>query len=859
MTKILKFSLLTLMILGLSPLTEMSAQKKKKGKKGKTATTDDKKSDDKDYKEIVDKCVKYEGLFNIYQDTTSGKSYLEIKEDQIGKEFIYFSYVADGVLDAGFFRGSYRGSKVISFNKHYERVEVIAENTSFYFDEDNALSNASGANINRPVIISEKIEASSEENNSILISGDAVFLSEKFQMVKPPSRPGMKSLLGGLSKDKTKIKKINNYPENSEITVTYVYENKNPQRGGSNAVTDLRNISVNYQHSILEMPENDYTPRRDDPRVGYFMTQVQDMTSFSATPYRDMIHRWNLVKKDPNAAISEPVEPIVYWIENTTPKELRPIIKDGVERWNIAFEKAGFRNAVVVKEQPDDAEWDAGDIRYNVLRWTSSPMPPFGGYGPSFVNPRTGQILGADIMLEFTAITGRLFRAEVFELAAFETDADYAAMEDMGDPRMCSAGSHLQHTMMFGLHSMRAMNVDKASQEEFVKQGLYRLVLHEVGHTLGLMHNMRASTLLSPEEIKDKSVVDAKGLANSVMEYPAVNYPANEDERTLYYDVKPGAYDIWAIEYAYSQSLYDSAAEEKRLQAILNRSNEPDLMFGNDADDMRSSGRGIDPDVNIYDLSNDPVTYASERCDLVNEILPKIKDEYVIDGQSYHELRNAYFVLTGEYGNQVRVMTRQIGGVHYDRAYPEQKSENKPYTPVSEKDQQAAMDALAKYAFAPDAFSVPEGLYNYLQQQRRGFNHFSSNEDPRIHSRILMMQRSCLSHLLHRNVMTRIVDSEVYGNTYTLDEMMTDLTDAIFKADLRKDVNPMRQNLQVEYVKSLTRILGEKSKHDHVSKSMTLYELNRIRKNMKSASSPSTLTKAHRQHVIKLIDDALEA
>ena len=525
MTKILKFSLLTLMILGLSPLTEMSAQKKKKGKKGKTETTEEKKSDDKDYKDIVDKCVKFEGLFTIYQDTTSGKSYLEIREDQIGKEFIYFSYVADGVMDAGFFRGSYRGSKVISFNKHYERVEVIAENTSFYFDEDNALSNASGANINRPVIISEKIEASSEENNSILISGDAVFLSEKFQMVKPPSRPGMKSLLGGLSKDKTKIKKINNYPENSDITVTYVYENKNPQRGGSNAVTDLRNISVNYQHSILEMPENDYTPRRDDPRVGYFMTQVQDMTSFSATPYRDMIHRWNLVKKDPNAAISEPVEPIVYWIENTTPKELRPIIKDGVERWNIAFEKAGFRNAVVVKEQPDDAEWDAGDIRYNVLRWTSSPMPPFGGYGPSFVNPRTGQILGADIMLEFTAITGRLFRAEVFELAAFETDADYAAMEDMGDPHMCSAGSHLQHTMMFGLHSMRAMNVDKASQEEFVKQGLYRLVLHEVGHTLGLMHNMRASTLLSPEEIKDKSVVDAKGLANSVMEYPAVNLP----------------------------------------------------------------------------------------------------------------------------------------------------------------------------------------------------------------------------------------------------------------------------------------------------------------------------------------------
>ena len=157
------------------------------------------------------------------------------------------------------------------------------------------------------------------------------------------------------------------------------------------------------------MPENNYVPRFEDPRVGYFAPQITDMTSADdPTPYRDMIHRWNLEKKNPGQARSEVIEPITWWIENTTPHEFRGAIEEEVLAWNKAFEKAGLINAVVVKTQPDDAEWDAGDIRYNVLRWTSSPTPPFGGYGPSFVNPRTGQILGADIMLEFVYFTNRV-------------------------------------------------------------------------------------------------------------------------------------------------------------------------------------------------------------------------------------------------------------------------------------------------------------------------------------------------------------------------------------------------------------------------------------------------------------------
>jgi hypothetical protein len=841
--------------------TPAQAQKKKKKGKDAEMSKDPKKDGEKSIAEVTKNCVAYEGLFTVYQDTTNGSTYLAVTPEQLDKEFIYFSYVEDGVLDAGFFRGSYRGSKIISFQKHYDRIEILEENTAYHYDEESPLHRASKANINTPILASEKIEAQ-KKDSIYLISGDGIFMSEKFQMVKPPSNPERPGMLGKMSSEKSKVTKIQSYPQNTDIRVAYVYDNPSPKSGGSGAVTDARYISVEYQHSLIAMPENNFKARRDDARVGYFMTQVTDMTSFSATPYRDVIHRWNLEKQNPGAKVSDPVEPITWWIENTTPVEFRDIIKEGVERWNMAYEKAGFSNAVVVKVQPDDADWDAGDIRYNVLRWTSSPQPPFGGYGPSFVNPRTGEILGADIMLEFSSISNRLFREEVFALAGtnLELEENNLTKEDMiADMHRCDAGQGMHHNMLFGISAMRAMNMELAAQKDFVKQTLSRLVLHEVGHTLGLMHNMRASTLLSPEDIKNKAIVDEKGLCNSVMEYPSINFALNKEEQTKYYDDNPGPYDYWVIDYGYSESLADPEQEEARLEKILSKSNNPDLAFGNDADDMRSSGKGIDPDVNIYDLSNDPVAYAVERCELVNKVMPQIKDEYSKDGETYHELHNAYMILTGEYGNQIRVMTRQIGGVHFQRSLHGQESETKPYTPVSEADQKAAMKALAKYAFAPDAFSVPDEIFNYLQRQRRGFDHFSANDDPRIHDRILAIQVGCLSHLLHPNVLKRITDSQMYGNTYDLGSYMDDLTDAIFKADLRTNVNSTRQNLQIEYTERLTAMLSSKAKFDHISVSMALYELDRIDKMMKSASSLSVLTKAHRAHVIQMIKDAKDA
>ncbi|MEM7162522.1 MAG: zinc-dependent metalloprotease [Bacteroidota bacterium] len=862
MRKYLTIALLAFVCVGFT--NELSAQKKKKKKKGETTEVPPKKkSDIKSIKEVTEKCKKIDGLFTMYQDTTSGKTYFEITEDQLNKEFIYFSYVENGVIDAFLFKGAYRSSKIFKIKKHYDRIEFELANTKYYFDPDNNISKAAEANINTPIVLSEKIEGIDEEEGKYLIKGEPIFMAESFSRMKPIYPPGWRGFkLGKMNKDKSKTVAINNYPENTDVRVQLTYESTGMSSFGSQSLTDGRFVNVTFHQSLIAVPDNDYEARRDDPRVGYFMTTVTDLTSEAVTPYRDMIHRWHLVKKDPGAELSEPVEPITWWVENTTPEEIKPIIKEGVEQWNLAFEKAGFRNAVVVKMQPDDADWDAGDIRYNVLRWTSSPIPPFGGYGPSFVNPRTGQILGADIMLEYVYILGRLRSEEIFDIAGLsgllEEEKELPHFGEECTHHQCMAGHIIAEQSLFANNAMEINDLPDIDKDRFLVESIQRLVLHEVGHTLGLNHNMKGSSIQSVEDLKNMDKMLEEGMCNSVMEYPAINFALNKEEQALFYDSKPGAYDDWAIEFAYSESLEDPKAEEARLQKILSRSNDPMLVFGNDGDDMRSSGKGIDPMVNIYDLSSEPVAYAVDRIKLVdNKLMPNLLDKFSKEGESYAELRNAYLNLTGQKAIQLGVISKHIGGITVNRSLEGDGGNSDPYTPMSEAYQKSAMDALAKYAFAPDAWEFDGELIRHLQMQRRGFNQPFTGEDPKLHQRIAFIQKSLLRHLVHPNVLNRISNSEEYGNEYALAEYMGDLTDAIFRADNNKSVNTARQNLQLSYTEYLANYLKSKTAMTN-TKSMALYEMNRI-KRFASSSQGNVSTKAHRQHLKLIIDKALDS
>ncbi len=271
---------------------------------------------------------------------------------------------------------------------------------------------------------------------------------------------------------------------------------------------------------------------------------------------------------------------------------------------------------------------------------------------------------------------------------------------------------------------------------------------------------------------------------------------------------------------------------------------------------MRSPGKAIDPRVMVFDQSSDPITYFIDRIELSNELLKNAKSKFSKEGQSYHELRRVYYSLTRQKAKAGSIFSRYIGGVYVDRAMAGQEGETKPYIPVSLGDQKRAMNALKKYLFAPNAFDAPNNLYNYLARQRRGFDY--SQEDPKIHDQVLTYQKNVLNHLLHPNTLQRITDSELYGNTYKLSIFMTDLNNAIFKSDIYSSVNSFRQNLQLEYANMLISMLTGKqsNKYTHNAKSMALYNLKAIR--TMAAPSGNLASRAHKQHLRILIDNAIK-
>ncbi len=827
------------------------AQEKNEEKK------DDNKS--KSISELTKSCKKIDGLFTIYQDTINGKIKMAISESQLEEEFIHFSQIADGVTDAGRFRGAYNSETIFYIKKYFDKIEFIAPNTNFYFDPESPLSKSKDANISDATFYSTKILAHDETEKIFLIDANKIFLSEVLTRVKYPKRPGSSSSsfsLGSFDKEKSKINEIKNYPENTNLKTEYVYNNPNYLNGGSDAVTDARNISIKVFHSLIKMPDDNYEIRYEDPKVGYFTTQTRDMTSTGTTDYRDMIHKWRLIKKNPEAEMSEPVEPITWWIENSTPHEWRDVIKKAVLKWNIAFEKAGFINAVEVKIQPDDAEWDAGDIRYNVLRWTSSPNPPFGGYGPSMANPRTGEIIAADIMLEFVHFTNRVFSEKLYQDASLNMSLEENENEfnHNNSAHYCFAGEHTHENILYGKTVIPEYSNDDIILGKLEEDNMMRLIMHEVGHTLGLNHNMRASHLYSPEELTNPELIEGKAINGSVMEYPALNVSLDKEKQAQFSDVSVGPYDIWAIEFAYTPNM-----SEDEIAKILDRSTEPELAFGNDADDMRSSFRGIDPRVMIYDLSNDPIRFSIDRFKLNERIMGELKDKFLKDGSNYDDFRRGYYVLSSSSATAGTVISRFIGGVYVDRSLVGQEGGTKPYTPVSYDDQKRAFNALEKYIFAPNSFSVSNDIYNYLAKSRRGFAFSSGPEDPKIHDQVIGYQTRVLSHLLHPNTLQRIIDSELYGNQYKLTEFMTDLNDAIFKADINSNINTFRQNLQAVYVTRLIEmVVGKSSNRFKVpAKSMAIVNLEKLAKKLKNNRGDLS-SRAHKKHLRKLILNALE-
>ena len=770
----------------------------------------DEKDNEDSFESFIENLIYYPGLFDSYRNDSNGKVYLLLKKDQLNNEFIYFAHILDGVVQAGTWRGSYLDNGIIKFSKYFDQIRIERINTAYVFDKDNPLSKSNNANISNSLIDSIKIEKSSELGDKYLIDITSLLLSENLSKIIPASyKESSKDdfKIGSISKNKSSINYIKNYPENTDYEISYVFSNSSNKPLENQ---DSRNNSVSVRYSFIAYPENNFEMRIENQNVGFFSERKTNLSSTDITPYQDLINKWHLEKKDKNKEKSIPIKPIIFWIENTTPHNLRPIIKKAVLAWNIAFEEAGFIDAIEVKIQPDAAEWTAGDIRFNTIRWTSSPNPPFGGYGPSFTNPRTGEILGADIMLEWIYLTNRIRYSEIFE------------SQNSKNHEFCQH-SYLKHQdRLFGKMASEALGFSDEKISRLYEEDLFQLILHEVGHTLGLNHNFAASYLHNNSDIHNPKITYQVGLSSSVMDYHGLNIAPLGTEQGQYADIKPGKYDVLAIKYAYTPNL-----SKEDLNKMLEENSSIEFLFGNDGDDMRSPGKGIDPRINTSDMSNNPVEYAKDRIILSQHLIPKLYETLKTKSNSWESIYQGYRILLRQIHSSAEIISRQVGGVYISRGLMTDGSEN-PYKAVPYDIQKKSMQILSKYYFNSSNLFVPAEIASKMQRERRSFDFFGKTEDPKIHSMILKGQKEVLKHFTNSRVLKRLTDSSLYGNKYLPSELLNDLTSSIFNQNKSRILNGVDQNLQSYFVKRLIIIL-KSGGYDSPSKSASFSSLQKIK------------------------------
>ena len=781
--------------------------------------------------------IHFPGLIDVYRNDDDGKVYFLIKKDQLEKEFIYFAHILDGIVEAGTWRGNYLDNGIVKFVKYFDQIRIDRINTAYVFDEKNPLSKSKNANVSNSLIDSLKIEKTSESEDKFLIDVTSLLLSENLSKITVTSYkddPKDNFKIGSISKNKSSINAVLNYPENTDFEINFVFSNSSNKPIENQ---DSRNNSISLRFSFINYPENNFETRIEDQRIGFFSERKTNLTSTDITPYEDLINKWHLEKKEKDQEKSVPIKPILFWIENTTPYELRPIIKNAVLAWNIAFEEAGFIDAIEVKIQPDDADWSAGDIRYNVLRWTSSPNPPFGGYGPSFTNPRTGEILGADIMLEWIYLTNRVRYSEIFE------------NKEIHNKDFCLNSLIKQENRMFGKLAAEALDLKENDISRLYEEDLYQLILHEVGHTLGLNHNFAASTLHNNSDIHNPEITYKEGLSSSVMDYHALNIAPLGIKQGQYADIKPGNYDILAIRYGYTPEL-----SKKDLNNMLDKHSSDEYLFGNDGDDMRSPGKGIDPRINTGDMTNNPVGYAKDRILLSQNLIPSLYDTLKVKSDSWETIYQGYRILLRQIHTSAEIISRQVGGVYINRGFMSDQGKN-PYEVVPYDIQKESINILTEYYFDSDKFFLPSNVVSKMQRERRSFDFFGKTEDPKIHKMILNGQKKVLKHFTNSRVLKRLTDTSLYGNKYLPNELFRDLTSSIFNESKSRKLNGIDQNLQNYYLKRLIMIFKSGS-FDSPSISASLASMEKI-KAYTFSSSHDEATENHKKLIRWKIENLL--
>lgn len=660
---------------------------------------------------------------------------------------------------------------------------------------------------------------------------------------------------GSVRADLSTWSKVKSFPENMLIEANLALSRG---QGGTTA---------GVAYAFRKLPnEGAYRPRAADPRIGYFMTARVDFSkpANERTTTKRYINRWKLQKRDSSLKLSPPKEPIVFIIEDTVPIQWRRWVREGIEMWNAAFEKIGYDRAIVAHQQTKDNAWadiDPEDARYNFIRWIVSGRAF--AMGPSRADPRTGQILDSDIIFDDAFVrslqrqydlyspstAARLYGQGFYEYLQANRDllpaSLVAAMDaeektpedeiwDLARTHMhqqgrcfCAYAEGMQLQVALGQLAIMAEDADdaegdddkekKESKEEkqnkkdlselFVGQKIRMVIAHEVGHSLGLRHNFKASSWLDFEEIKRRRDTNLPTTA-SVMDYVPTLFFAGDDlsETKNYATPVLGPYDEWAIEYGYS----DVKGGKDGLNKIAARGTERALRYATDED--ASSLYSADPFIRRFDLSSDPMAYAESRAKLADGLLENIKEWAIDEGEAKYHMTRAFNILMAERTRNFAFVADMIGGQHFSRAHKGDPNAPTVFTLVDPGQQRAALKALSETVFDSDFFELDPAVLNELANPRWSdwTGRPSLRLDYPVHDRVRMTQLMTLLSISSPPVLQRIYDAELKSSDsdkFTAAELITKTRDMIWNfevngaySDAKPMINSLDRNLQRDHL-----------------------------------------------------------